>query len=186
MVDRIEPLLGEPDNEKDNAILRAFTVSANIAYARCFVDGTRSRLAPGVVFADFVGDEPLKWHQNFIDTRHKHTAHSENVFEESVAGCIGTKDGELIGATSAHLFRTGDSKEGNAMLRRLAEHSHAYVMKKVTELNGVLLAEASAMSAAERLALPRLNFSVELRGRPDVAALAERRSQDRKAGKKKV
>lgn len=153
LTERIRPMLDNTD-AADQTLLHAYSSAASVAYARCFVGGSRAHLSASAVYANYAGPDPLGWHEYLMQTRHKHVAHADGVFEEVVVACLLDPEGEVVGVQSALVTRTADSIDGVGALAALARHAHAHVTEKIKTFSSKLIEEASAMSVAQRLALP--------------------------------
>jgi hypothetical protein len=180
ITERIAPLVKDP--ESDGVLRRAYSTSASIAYARCFVSGVRARLTPAI-FASLNMPEAAEWHTYFMDTRHKHVAHAEGVFEDAVVGCLVDAAGKFAGIAQTTMARVTDSEEGVNKLKILALHALLCVRRKMEPFTEKLAVEAMAMSPAQRLALPIAEMDVVKGGRPDLMQVAKVKHERRAAAK---
>jgi hypothetical protein len=181
MVERIGPLLASPPPDRAGQdaqdMLRAMSSSSLVAYARCFEDGARRRITPTIF--DSRADDAARWHEYFMESRHKHIAHPLNVFDDVRAYCTLEANGDVRMVNRVVLTRAADSEEGVRMLGVLTRHAIEFVEKTLAPLQATLETEVRAMTPEQRLSLPPWKVAATLGDRPDVKAVARRKAKAR-------
>ncbi|RYZ14151.1 MAG: hypothetical protein EON61_04695 [Alphaproteobacteria bacterium] len=93
--------------------------------------------------------------------RNRFTAHRFGAARQCVVGVvIHPENGELIALTPSYARYSGPSPEGHADLLGIVQMALQFAAKKVEDITAAHVAELNALSAEQRLALPRAEMIV--------------------------
>ncbi|MBL8570944.1 MAG: hypothetical protein JNK84_17885 [Phreatobacter sp.] len=154
---RLDKLLLEPEEKRDDTILRALWSAALVSYFRCFSGGKRLALRAEIL-KELPG-EPLEFHAQLNEIRNKHIAHSVNVQEEMTVA-VDVQPGAGIGVVQLTRMEIGP----NAEMNRLMGQATAFIAHKldaqIQEKVDIVVAEFEAMTPEARAFLKELTFQV--------------------------
>lgn len=153
-------VLGQPEEQRDNTLMKALWSAALIAYSRCFGTGKRSGLTTEDVKGLPLQGEVLKFHEWLRDMRDKNVAHSVNPFEQVKVGAVlsppESDQRQVEGVATLAMIYLMPDETGVWQLGGLAAGLAHHIARKAQSQQETVAAEARQLDLDDLYSLPDL------------------------------